>query len=72
MKRKLKPASALLIALLTSCGMAAQTLPPEEARKHLQEGAVLIDVRTKGEFSGGNLPGAVNIPLDSLQSGIEA
>ena len=34
--------------------------------------AVLVDVRTVGEFSSGNLPGAINIPLDSLQSGIEA
>lgn len=27
----------------------------------------LIDVRTPGEYAGGHVPGAVNIPLDQLQ-----
>ena len=26
----------------------------------------LLDVRTTGEFAGGHIPGAVNIPLDQL------
>lgn len=29
--------------------------------------ATLLDVRTKEEFEGGSIPGAVNIPLDSLR-----
>lgn len=29
--------------------------------------AMLLDVRTKEEFEGGTIPGAVNIPLDSLR-----
>lgn len=32
----------------------------------LESGAHVIDVRSKGEFSSGHHPGAVNIPLDSL------
>lgn len=29
-------------------------------------GAVLLDVRTKEEYKAGHVPGAINIPLDSL------
>lgn len=31
-------------------------------------GAALLDVRTRGEFAGGHLAGAANIPLDELPS----
>lgn len=30
------------------------------------EGAVLVDVRTRQEFAGGHIPGAVNVPLTEL------
>ncbi len=33
----------------------------------LKKGAQIIDVRTPGEFQGGHIKGAVNIPLDTLQ-----
>ena len=34
----------------------------------LRNGAFLVDVRTPGEFSGGSVKGAVNIPLDKVPS----
>ena len=34
----------------------------------IKKGAVIIDVRTKGEYLGGHIKGAVNIPLDHLKS----
>ncbi len=43
---------------------------PELARKQLQEGALVVDVRSVGEFRDGHLPGAVNVPLDELPSGL--
>ncbi len=36
------------------------------ARAMVASGARLLDVRTPGEFAGGHLPGAVNIPLGEL------
>ncbi|HLP37888.1 rhodanese-like domain-containing protein [Lacibacter sp.] len=35
-----------------------------------QQGAVIIDVRTPGEFSGGHIKGSINIPVDSIRSKI--
>ena len=32
----------------------------------VKEGAVIIDVRTKGEFSGGHIKKSLNIPVDSI------
>ena len=31
-----------------------------------QQGATLVDVRSKAEFSSGSAPGSLNIPLDEL------
>jgi len=36
----------------------------------LKDGAVIVDVRTKGEFAGGHVKGAINIPLDTLGSNL--
>ncbi len=38
------------------------------ARSLVDAGAFLLDVRTEGEFAGGHLDGAVNIPVQSLGS----
>ncbi len=35
-------------------------------KEMLQQGAKIIDVRSRGEFSMGHFAGAVNIPLDEL------
>lgn len=40
------------------------------AKELLAEGALIVDVRSPGEFAGGHVPGALNIPLDRLASGI--
>ena len=39
-----------------------------DAKRKLAEGAVLVDVRTEGEFATGALPGAMNIPMHRLSS----
>ena len=32
----------------------------------ISKGALIIDVRSKGEYSEGNVKGSVNVPLDQL------
>ncbi len=37
-----------------------------EVSKALEEGAQLVDVRSASEFASGSVPGAINIPVDSI------
>ncbi len=39
----------------------------EIARKHLADGALVIDVRSPEEFRSGKVPEAINVPLDELR-----
>ncbi|MEY3983852.1 MAG: hypothetical protein RL160_1411 [Bacteroidota bacterium] len=36
-----------------------------------EQGAVILDVRTPGEFNAGHVHGAVNIPLDKLSGNLK-
>lgn len=38
----------------------------------VKDGAVIIDVRGKGEYESGHVKGAVNIPLDVLDKNIDS
>ena len=44
----------------------------KEAQAHLKNGALVIDVRTPGEFISGHLPGAINLPLDEIEAACRA
>lgn len=39
-----------------------------KAKQLVGEGALLLDVRSPGEFAGGHAPGAINIPIDDLST----
>lgn len=39
-----------------------------ELKETLAAGALLLDVRSTGEFASGNIKGSVNIPVDKLSS----
>ena len=43
-----------------------------DARRMVQEGARLLDVRTPGEFASGHLDGALNIPVEDLGGKLKA
>jgi phage shock protein E len=36
----------------------------------VKEGAVIVDVRSKGEFDGGHINGSINIPVDQLTNNL--
>ncbi len=42
----------------------------EIARKHLADGALVIDVRSTEEFRSGHVANAVNIPLGELRANL--
>lgn len=40
-----------------------------QASALLKEGALVVDVRSRAEFSSSHLPGAINIPVEALGEG---
>ncbi len=42
--------------------------PKVDYAQLVKSGAVVLDVRSKGEFEGGHIRGAVNIPVDQLRN----
>jgi len=60
-------------AQTAASGSAAAAKPqvvndPANAQQLIAGGAVVLDVRTSDEFSGGHLPTATNVPIDELQA----
>lgn len=53
-------------ALFKLWTLRRRALAESEARALAERGAVLVDVRTPGEFSAGHLPDALNLPVDRV------
>jgi phage shock protein E len=60
-------ALALGTALFFLMG-ATPTVTGEAAHALVKQGALLLDVRTTTEFESGHLEGAVNVPVQDLES----
>jgi len=45
-------------------------ISPKDALAYLKNGALVIDVRSPGEFNSGYLPTAINIPLDQIETAL--
>lgn len=45
--------------------------PSVDYKSLVQQGAKIIDVRTRGEYASGHIQGSVNIPLNELSSQIK-
>jgi len=54
------------LAACDSQAPRANAVTPSAARAAVARGALLLDVRSPGEFAGGHLDGAVNIPIEQL------
>ena len=59
-------AVVMLFLLLKRTGQ----ISAKDAQEHLKQGALVIDVRSSGEFRSGHLPQAVNIPLGELETAL--
>ena len=44
--------------------------PKPDLNELARQGAIILDVRSKGEFAGGHIKGAINIPLDQLSANL--
>nr|WP_043023858.1 rhodanese-like domain-containing protein [Fluviicola taffensis] len=42
--------------------------PKADYKDLMTKGALIVDVRSKGEFQGGHIRGSINIPLDQLRN----
>ncbi len=47
---------------------SSQSISVDQARTHLTNGALIVDVRSPGEFNSGHLRNARNLPLDQLET----
>ena len=48
--------------------MSLPTLTPQQAAEKMQNGAILIDIRSRAEFAGKHIDGATSLPLDQIGS----
>lgn len=53
------------MGLLSMLGLGGKT---ESVKEFMDKGAVIIDVRTVGEYREGHIKGSKNIPLDTIFS----
>ena len=44
--------------------------PKVDYNELIKQGAIVLDVRSKGEYTGGHIKGAVNIPVDTLRNNL--
>ncbi len=44
--------------------------PATDYAQLVKQGAIIVDVRSKGEFYGGHIKGAINMPLDKLRNNL--
>lgn len=56
------------MGLLDFLGLGNKTADIQE---FIEKQAVIIDVRTTGEFAAGHIKGSKNIPLDKIQSKLQ-
>ena len=56
----------MTLAMQTVCRATAGSLAPGHVEALLASGGQLVDVRSPADFRRDSLPGALNLPLDSL------
>ncbi len=59
----------VVLGLRSSRAQSADAVSGDSARVLVDDGALLLDVRTPAEFAAGHIDGAVNLPVDALLAG---
>ena len=60
---------SFICLLLTACGNTFyKTITTNEALELINNGAVIIDVRSEDEYNEGHIKDAINIPLDIIDT----
>lgn len=44
--------------------------PKTDFAELVKQGAIILDVRSKGEYNGGHIKGSINIPVDQLSKNL--
>ncbi|MGB5415536.1 MAG: rhodanese-like domain-containing protein, partial [Polyangiales bacterium] len=57
---------AIIVVFVLYQRFTAVRISGSDARSLIAEGAILVDVRSPGEFSGGHIEGAISIPIQEL------
>jgi len=60
---------AVLLAAFIMIAKGGQ-ISAKDATAYLKNGALVIDVRSPGEFNSGHLTNAINIPLDEIETAL--
>ncbi len=63
---------AAFLLLRPSGGGGIQNVDAAGAQAAIDKGAQVVDVRTAGEYQMGHIPGAVNTPVDQLQTSAQS
>ena len=58
----------VVILLLTACGTKYEVINANTAKDLIDNGAILIDVRTEEEYNQDHIEGAINVPLQNIDT----
>ncbi len=59
-------AMAAVVFIMKKAGQ----ISAKDSAAHLKNGALVVDVRSPGEFNSGHLPAAINLPLDEIEDAL--
>jgi len=58
----------IIFLILTACSQKYETIATNRALELIDDGAIVIDVREIDEFNQGHIVGAINLPLNQIDT----
>ncbi|HPC40756.1 MAG TPA: rhodanese-like domain-containing protein [Spirochaetota bacterium] len=62
------PAAAVIMAAMISVSCFSDIAPKEQVKKWIDNGALIVDVRTPAEFGTGHYRNAIDVPLADIEN----